>query len=65
MQRQVHYLAPHNQTQAIFSKILTKVMILYQRFVSNEVRILSHLTMVRKEGLILLSHKMENENLLS
>lgn len=38
MQSQVHYLASSNQTQVIFSKILTKVITLYQRFVPNGVR---------------------------
>ena len=38
MQSQVHYLVNPNQTQVIFSKILTKVITLYQRFVPNEVR---------------------------
>lgn len=38
MQSQVHYLAKPNQTQVIFSKILTKVITLYERFVPAEVR---------------------------
>ncbi|MDY3824038.1 MAG: hypothetical protein SOZ69_04365 [Streptococcus sp.] len=38
MQSQVHYLATPNQTQVIFSKILTKVITLYKRFVPDKVR---------------------------
>lgn len=38
MQSQVYYHANPNQTQVIFSKILTQVITLYQRFVPSEVR---------------------------
>lgn len=38
MQSQAHYLANPNQTQVIFSRILTKVITLYHRFVPAKVR---------------------------
>lgn len=38
MQSQVYYLANPNQTQVIFSKILTQVITLYQHFVPSEIR---------------------------
>ncbi|MCK3895273.1 IS982 family transposase, partial [Streptococcus suis] len=38
MQSQHYYLANPNQTQVIFSKILTQVLALYERFVPYEVR---------------------------
>ncbi|HEM2904983.1 TPA: IS982 family transposase [Streptococcus suis] len=38
MQSQHYYLANPNQTQVIFSKILTQVLALYERFVPHEVR---------------------------
>ncbi|VIY00791.1 Transposase [Streptococcus pneumoniae] len=38
MQSQHYYLANPNQTQVIFSKILTQVIALYERFVPHEVR---------------------------
>ncbi|CAM3013495.1 Transposase [Streptococcus acidominimus] len=38
MQSQRYYLANPNQTQVIFSKILTQVLALYKRFVLQEVR---------------------------
>ncbi|HFR3671434.1 TPA: IS982 family transposase, partial [Streptococcus suis] len=38
MQSQHDYLANPNQTQVIFSKILTQVLALYERFVPYEVR---------------------------
>ncbi|MEQ9763620.1 IS982 family transposase [Streptococcus sp. ZJ151] len=38
MQSQVHYLANASQTQVIFSRILTKVLTLYQHFVPVTIR---------------------------
>lgn len=38
MQSQHYYLANPNQTQVVFSKILTQVLALYERFVPHEVR---------------------------
>ncbi|AGL47186.1 hypothetical protein [Streptococcus suis] len=38
MQSQHYYLANPNQTQVIFSKILTQVLTLYERFVPHKVR---------------------------
>ncbi len=38
MQSQNYYLANLTQTQAIFSKILTKVITLYHRLVPNDIR---------------------------
>lgn len=55
MQSQVHYLANPNQTQVIFSKILTKVITLYHRFVPNEVRNRRNIHLQRQSDVVIIA----------
>ncbi|MEG3271276.1 IS982 family transposase, partial [Streptococcus suis] len=49
------YLANPNQTQVIFSKILTQVLALYERFVPHEVRNLRNIHLQKQSDVLVIA----------